>query len=137
MFLTKEDLITSIRVNRLNQLIDDDNAIILQAISMAESAVKDRLFQHYDTGQIFNATGQGRSFQVVDWLKHITLYKLYERVPDEQVPERIVKNYDDTIAYLDKIAEGRQAVDLPRKFTPDGEKSTKFRWGSDRKRSRD
>lgn len=134
-FITKEDLKTNIRAYRLDQIIDDDDTIIEQASEEAEAIVTDHLHQYYDTRKIFNASGSDRLSNVLGWVKHIALYKIYERVPDELVPERVVKHYDETLTYLGKIAEGRVPVKLPRIITAGGIKKTKFKWGSVPRRS--
>lgn len=128
---TKDDLKTNIRTYKLNQLVDNDDTVIEAAIHDAESIVIDHLFQHFDTATIFSAIGNNRNSSVLGWIKYIALYKIFERIPDEQVPERIVKNYDDTMEYLGNVSAGKVSLNLPEKIIIDtnGEKKTKFRGG--------
>jgi hypothetical protein len=136
MFIEKNDLETVIRIPRLDQITDGDDAIVTSAIAEAIGIMINFLTGvGYDTQQIFNATGNSRDMQLVGWARYITLYKVYERVPDAQVPDRVVKNYDDTLTDLRKVSDGRMSMNLPRKVEPDGTKKTKFRWGSQPKRS--
>jgi phage gp36-like protein len=135
MFITKEDLITKIRTYRLNQIIDEDDTILEMAFTDTVAQIENYLHQFYDTDQIFAATLDERSPVVLLWAKQIALYLIYERIPDELLPPRVEKNYDDTIAILEKIAEGRVSVKLPRKIKEDGKPATKFRWGSVQARS--
>lgn len=137
-WLEKADMKTTIRTYRLDEILDneEDNAIFDEAAATAEELVKDRLVDHFDTNTIFNTSGSGRPKNVLQWVKYLTLYLVYERIPDELVPERVVKNYDDTLKFLDKVAEGRVSINLPRKLDPvTGATKTKFRWGSVPKRS--
>lgn len=133
-YVTKADLETNIRLYRLEQIIDEDDTKIDEASNDAEAIIRDALSDRYDHASIFAKTGADRHNNVLGWAKYITLYKLYERTPDEMVPERIVKNYDDTLKILAKIADGSRAVILPRIITAEGAKKTKFRWGSQPKR---
>lgn len=134
-YITKQDYITNIRDARLDEIIDLDDTLLDLAEVAAEAQVRDLLYQRYDTGIIFSKTGDARHMQVVEWMKHIVLYKIYERIDDELLPDRIVKNYDDTMGHLEKLNEGKRTADLPRREEADGKKATKFRWGSDTMRS--
>lgn len=134
-YITKQDLTVNIRTYRINQIIDGDDTIIENASMEAEAMIIDALTGKYDTTNIFNKTGAGRDKNILSWAKYIVLYKIYERIPDENVPERVIKNYDDTFDFLMKIAEGRVSVSLPRIVDQKGEKKTKTRWGSVPKRT--
>jgi hypothetical protein len=137
IFILTTDLTSSIRAYRLKQILDSDDSILDVAESEAIATVKDALYAHFDIDQIFASTGTQRPMQVVSWIKHLLLYKIYERVPDEAVPDRVVKHYDEAMDMLDKIAGGLRSINLPRKIEEDisGGPKTKFRWGSVKKRS--
>lgn len=136
MFINKTDLTSYIRSYRLDQIVDNDDTIVDSAIAEAEGIMINFLTgPGYDTQQILNATGTSRDQQLVGWMKYIVIYKIYERVPDSQVPDRVVKNWDDTLTDLRKVSDGRMSMNLPRKSLPDGTKKTKFQWGSQPKRS--
>ena len=64
-------------------------------------------------------------------MKHLAIYDIYDRVPDEDVPERVIKNYDDTWVQLMNASAGKLSLDLPKATDPEtGKKKTKFRGGS-------
>lgn len=134
MFIDQTDLKSTIRDSRLQKIIDNDSTVFDQAASEAEAYVKNSLFQHYDTTTIFGTVAEGRPVLVVLWVKRIALYLIYQRIPDEEVPDRIIDNYEETIEYLKAVAAGDRAVDLPRRTetneSGEPEKKTKFRWGS-------
>lgn len=130
--LVKEDLIDKIREYRLDQITDGDDELVNNAMATAESMISNYLHgPGYDTVAIMS----GRDLTVLNWAKYIALYQLYERIPDEQVPERVVKNYDDTLSSLRQASDGRLSLNLPRRYTPEGKKKTKFRWGGTPRRS--
>lgn len=125
----------NMRDSILNQIVDDDDALLDGVELEAIEEVKNYLFQHYDTTTIFSQTGDDRSKLVLKWCKHVVLYIAHERIPDDQVPDRIIKNYDDTISLLTRINSGKMNVDLPRVQNDEEENKTKFRWGSQNRRS--
>ena len=133
--LTKEDLLASIRLYKLDQILDEDDTILDLVFAEAESDMINLLSDNYNTESIFSQTGSARNASVIGWGKHLALYKLYARIPDEQVPARVIKDYDNTMELLVKIAEGKFPVSLPKRIEPDGKKKTKILWGSDKKRT--
>ena len=139
-YIVKDDLKTKSTVYQLDQILEDDDLIIDIASDDAQAIVTDSLHQHYDTELIFSKTGSARDKNVVIWMKHIVMYLIFERIPDEGVPERMVKDYDDVMIKLGKIAEGRAPVNLPSRTTKDESgntvKKTKFQWGGGKERSR-
>lgn len=134
-FLTKSDLNQSIRLYRLNQITDADDTIITSAIATAESMVINYLSgPGYDYQNILAQTGASRDQQLVDWMRNLTLYLIYKRIPDEQVPERVIKDYDDTKDLLLRASDGRLSLILPKISLSDGTKATRFRGGSEPRR---
>jgi phage gp36-like protein len=112
-------------------MIEADTSILDDAAETAEAAVRDALSSRYDVAAIFAETGSDRPKQVVRYITAIALYYLHQRLPDRMTPERIVKDYDDTIANLTAIEDGKKATTLPLLTAPEGEHgNTKFRWGS-------
>jgi hypothetical protein len=129
-FVTKDDYKPHIRDNRLEQLIDQDDMILDQAEEDAIQIVKDALVATYDLDAIFSQTGADRKRNVLRWGLYLAVYFLYERIPDAMVPERVIKNYDDTREILHDIADGKRSVDLPKQTQASREPTTKFRWGA-------
>ena len=139
-YITKDDLKTKSTVYQLDQILEDDDLIIDTASDDAQSIVTDALHQHYNTELIFSKTGTARDKNVVLWMKHITMYHLFDRIPDESIPERVIKDYDDVMRKLDKVSEGRVPVNLPHRTQTDESGNTtpktKFRWGGGKSRTR-
>jgi hypothetical protein len=129
-YLEKTDFEAAIRANRLDQLIDENDSILESAVETAESEVVDALCSTYNVAEIFSQVGESRYKSVMQWMRHLAIYYMYERAPDELVPARVIKNYDDTKKTLESIARGKMSVNLPRPLTEDGKKKTAFRWGS-------
>jgi Protein of unknown function (DUF1320) len=128
------DLLASIREYKIAEILEDEdpeNNVNLQAaMAEAESIVIDFLYSRYNTEVIFAATGSDRSSTILGWLRAITLYKIYERIPDELLPERIALNYEEAMKLLGYVSEGRREIKLARRETSAGAPTTKFRGGS-------
>ena len=131
-FLKKQDLVSKIRDERLNQIIDNDDTVLNDPYREAEDAVRSALTgPGYDVEHIFSRTGSARSGLVLSWVKNLAIYYIYDRIPDEDVPERVIKNYDDTWVQLMNASAGKLSLDLPKETDPEtGRKMTKFRGGS-------
>lgn len=134
-FIDKSDYSRLIRSNRLDEILDADDALLDEAEKDAIAEVSDYLAEYYDVDQIFSQSGSSRNRNALNWTRRVVMYMIYERVPDQLVPERIIKNYDDTIRTLEKIAAGKINAELPRKMDEESKARTKFRWGSQNARS--
>lgn len=122
-------------LKQICEVIDLTNAQPLFDIveATAKQVIKDHLYSMYDTTVIFN--NLGTYAQVKRWLIVLCIYYLYERIPDKLVPERVVKNYDDTLEHLYKISDAKLSINLPHLTNEDASIKTKFRWGSVTKKS--
>jgi hypothetical protein len=145
-FVTKDDYKDQMRTYRLDQILEaaeeDEEVILDTAENEAISLVKDTLATRYDVSSIFGAVGNARHLTVLRWVKVLVIYIIYERIPDEQVPARVVKNYDDVLKWMEAVESGEKNIDgLPPLTTGDGnggtQPVTRRRWGSVPRRSND
>jgi len=117
-FISKDDYKYQIRTERLDQILEatdeDEDALLEEAEDEAIAVIRDYLISKYDVDLIFSSSGDSRPKNVLRWAKTLVIYYIYERIPDEMVPERVVKNYDDTLETLENIARGDMNVDLPK-----------------------
>lgn len=82
--------------------------------------------------------GIARHPVLIRMLVHITAYYLYNTVPDDEIPQRIVDNYRKELTLIKDLAAGKQSSTLDTLIDDTtGESVTIFRWGSNRKRSHD
>lgn len=135
-FITKADYRASMKVGNLDAMLEGDDTLLEEAESTAVSQIKDYLFQQYDTDAIFSKIGTDRHPYLVRCCCNIVVKILWERLAME-TPERVTKNYNDTLDYLERLADGKMTADLPAKVT-DTETNTPYtvtRWGSSPKRS--
>jgi hypothetical protein len=136
IFITLADLHVITRAERLQQVIDEDPSVLTEAEASAIAIVKDALSNRYDVTNIFDTIN--RPPQVIRWVRNIMLYDIAGRLPEKMVSERLIKNYDDTLATLTEIEEGKKSTSLPVIVDTDTEggtsKRTQFRWGSNKTR---
>lgn len=58
--------------------------------------------------------GDNRNPNILEYYVAITLYKLHAAIAPRNIPDLRVKLYDDAIKELDKYADGRITLDLPK-----------------------
>lgn len=144
-YLTQDDIQSSMRDGRLEQILDSYSADVLpesiftNASKEAGSLIIDHLL-HYQIVEEFEKVGDERNNSVIFHMKNIVIYILYDRIPDDDVPEKVIKNYNDTMETLTEISKGKLRINLPKALIDtdgDGEGDTpitKFRWGGEKPR---
>lgn len=131
VFLTTDDFKLKLSVDILNQILQLDNSILDDAEQQAIAIIEDNLSPNFDIETELAKTATDRHKNLIRWMLNLTLYFVYERVPDDQVPERVVKNYDDTIAEIELIARGKKNTTLERVVDEETDEiHTTFRYGS-------
>jgi len=80
-------------------------------------------------------SGTNRNKTLVRMMVNITAYYLYNTVPDDEIPQRIIDNFKMEIANIEKIASGKMNSTLETLTDDDGNSVTVFRWNSNRGRS--
>ena len=133
-FLSINDYDVSISEDMLSQLIENDEEKLNASESDAAQVIVDRIGSKYAVASELQKQGDVRNRTLVRWMRVISLYFIYGRVPDEQIPERIIKDYDDAIKELDKISQGKYSTSLPR-VQENGAVRTSLRMGSNPPRS--
>ncbi len=120
----------------LDLLIGDDDTILETVETTAIGIITDRLAERFDLPAELAKTGSDRNPSLMRWVIALCTYTVYARVPDDDVPERVIKDYDDTLKELDKIQQGR-SCSLQRILDTEGEVKTRFRMGNDTPRTHD
>lgn len=135
IYLTEGDFVAKISDNILEQILDGNNTILDEAEQSATAIIQDAFAEKYDLDAEFAKTVTDRHKNLLRWMLNLTLYFLYERVHDNQVPDRVVKNYDDTVSEIKSIEQGKRNTSLLKLIREDNaRKETNFRWGSNTKK---
>lgn len=135
-FLTINDFNRKASEEIINQITGSDDTLLEDAESGAIGIITDKLSQRYNIPLELSRTGSSRHQALLMWLLNIAIYLLYERIPDDEIPERVVKDYDDTMSTITSIARGKEPTTLAT-ISVDGEAKRVFRMGSNTKRSHD
>lgn len=95
----------------------------------------DPLRSLYDISAELKKTDSNRSDLLVRISTNITAYYLYNTVPDDEIPQRIIDNYKKELGVIEKLAAGKYSSTLAKLTAADGSTKTTFRWGSNPKRT--
>lgn len=112
-FIAKEDYSSRINADVLEQLLGGDDAKLEDPEADAAQLIADRLSAKYNISAELGKTGAARNRSLVRWMLCLSLYYLYGSVADDDIPARVVKDYDDVIAELNRIA-GNGSCELQR-----------------------
>jgi phage gp36-like protein len=135
-FLTRDDFDTKLSEDIVSQIIETDDTILDDAELQATAIIEDALSKTYDLDAEFAKTDTDRHKNLLRWMMNLAVYFIYERIPSNQVPDRVVKNYDDTIAEIKGIESGKRNTSLTLKVDETtGKTNSVFRFGSNLKRS--
>ena len=136
MFITRDDYLPQIKQNNLESVIQGNPAILTSAEAMAQDTLKSYLFDRYDTQKIFASKGTERNMHLVQCGINLVLHLIYQRLPNHRIAPHVEAAYNETINFLERVADGKNGLDLPRRIDPKtGENQHTFRWGSQTKRS--
>lgn len=116
MYVKKTDYRGRISTDLLNMLIaEDETGILVQSSKIAEDTIATHTASIYDIAPEFLKIGLLRNYYTLSMAINIALYNIYNIADDEQIPEKIIKNYDDTMEDLVKISMGKAQLSLPPK----------------------
>jgi hypothetical protein len=145
-FISKEDYIPKIRRERLDQILEaadeDEDALLNSAEEDAIALVRKHLDNYYDMDYELAKTGTDRNKVLKYYIIVLVIAFIYDRIPDEMVPERIVKHHESVMKALEKIESGKSSIPglkLKTVTNSEGETEnyTRRRFGSQPKRSHD
>lgn len=136
-FLTENDFKGIIGANTLTSLRGalDENLNSSETLAISEL---DPLRAKFDLSAELVKSGSSRNQVLVRMMVHITAYYLYNKVEDDDIPERITDNYKTQIKDIEKIANGSKSCTLTPLIdeTTNAPKSN-YRFGGDTPRNND
>ncbi len=136
-FLTKTDIEEHVSAHILSQITNNDDRLLDTAEDTAIGKITDMLSGMYDIETELTEVGDNRHKNLKSWIVTISVYNLYARIPDNQVPERVVKDYNDTLYIIQKIAQGKIPTTLKPQLTKNGKHKRVIRYGFRKKRNHD
>ncbi len=134
-FLTTTDFQTRLSDRVIELLSGGVDTPLDNASNEASGILRDRLYDKYQIDGELAKTSTSRNATLVRYALSIAVYSLYSKVPDEEIPERVVKDYDDAMEDLRLISQGKLSTTLPLNTDSDGNTTVRVRMGSNDPRS--
>jgi hypothetical protein len=135
MYIDQTDIEGKIDATLLSRITGDDADKLATAINFAQSTIYGKLADRYQITAELALTGDNRNGVILEYALNLAIYRIYELIQDLDVPERVVKNYDDTQESLDKLNTGKTSLaGLTKALDSSGNKKSRFNWGSSTKR---
>lgn len=133
-YLEPSDYLIYISEDTLRKMLRSDNYKLTEAEGNAVSHL-DRLREKFNIEAELIRTGDNRNRILVRWLASLSVYYLYQCVPDDEIPERVIKNFNDAVDEIGRVASGRDACTLERKTDSTGRAKTSFVYSSNKRRT--
>ncbi|MBR1633047.1 MAG: DUF1320 family protein [Bacteroidales bacterium] len=133
MFLSADELKTTMYAHVIDEITEGDSSITGQAIEAAIEEARSYLSGRYDTERIFSAEGGQRNAMILENVKVIVIWRIITICNAETIYEMWKERYDRVIDYFTKVAKGTIAPNLPLLTDSEGEIQPKMRFGSHKK----
>lgn len=132
MFLTNEDYEVICDERSFDVIIRSETKIRNDAEAEAMEEVASYLRSRYDMEKAFAAEGSDRNPKLVGVTAKIALYYLIHSLPQYMALDAYKDLYDEAVAWLGKVQQGRLQPDLPTYDGENGEAdaSNPMRYGS-------
>lgn len=105
--------------------------------NMAAGFILEKLSKQYRVEEELGKSENERNPGMVRWMAILSIYYLYQSVPDADIPERVRINYEDVVEEIRRVAAGKDGTTLEVTKGPDGTDKEHgiFRFSSERRRS--
>lgn len=117
MYVVKADYKSRINIDLLNRILAEGESngddLLATASKMAEDTISTLAGVLYNIGNELEKAGAQRNHLILLWALNLATYQVYQRIDDEEVPEKVIKNYDDTMEDLIKVSKGQYPLNLP------------------------
>ena len=134
-YLETKDYLEFITEAAFRKLLRDNQCKFIDAQSMAYGHIKEKLSARYLISEEIAMKGENRSPSMVRWMAILSVYYLYQSIPDDEIPERVRVNYEDVIREIDRVAAGKDNCTIQPVVGEDGKAKTQFRWTSNPRRT--
>ena len=105
-YLESTDYDLLIQSSNLQQVINQNNAILAQAELMAIGEARSYLIQKYLFDEELAKTGDDRDPQLLNYIIDMAIYHLHSRIAPRNIPELRVTRYENAVQWLKMCAFG-------------------------------
>jgi len=132
-FLVKSDLLTYIDESTIDQLTDNNNGYVNEAIADAEERITEKISPRYDMATEFAKTGANRQRSLLKHCINLSIFYLFQRLYTDVLPEGRTEAREDAEKWLDDVYNGNLSVTLATNDEAN-EQGYPIRWGSEKKK---
>lgn len=129
MFITRDDLLATMRAENLDGLIDEDDETLDKCILHVVSFLSGLLGTKFDMATVLAATGDARNQTLVRWGCDLVAKELYKRLAPNQIPAYIEDEAKSATMWLKSAAAGEYDFGLPLRDTTEATGSTVVKFG--------
>ena len=119
-FLTTSDYLVFITQGALQKILRDNESKLTDAERMAYGYIYEKLSASFNLDVEIQKRDGNRNPALVRWMTVLAIYYIYQSVPDNEIPERVRLNYEDTIAEIQRVASGKDNSTLQPVTSTDG-----------------
>lgn len=135
-FLVDSDFSSFVSSDMLTAITTDQPVKMDECEKMAKGYINGYMTSRFNVAAELSKTGADRNDTLIRWMLSLSVYFLFNSLPDTEIPDRITKNYDDACKEIAEVSSGKRQSDILR-IEEGGTTKTVFRWGSAPKRSHD
>ncbi|BAQ92536.1 putative Head-Tail Connector Protein [uncultured Mediterranean phage uvMED] len=132
-FLVKADLYNYLDQSTIDQITDNTDSYVEEAILCAEDRIKEKISPRYDLQTEFAKTGTDRNRSLLKHCANLAIYYLFQRLYTDVIPEGRVEGMDMAESWLDEAYEGKIQLSLATNDEA-SEQGWSMRWGSKTKK---
>lgn len=93
--------------------LEASNDVELSCESRAIAKVRSALHNRFNTTALFDAEGDDRKALLVLHVLNVFVYEMYRRINPRKIPSEVKDDHNETLAWLDRVADGREVPDFP------------------------
>ena len=128
-FIIKADLLTYIDQSTIDQLTDNTDTYVDEAIKDAEERIREKISPRYDMDSELGKAGTLRHRSLLKHCIGLTIFYLFQRLYTDVLPEGRVEARDEAEQWLDDVYKGNLNVSLDT-VDEATESGWPLRWGS-------
>ena len=132
-FIVKADLLRYIDESTVDQLTDNNDTLVDEAIKDAEERITEKISPRVDTAAEFAKVDPDRNRSLLKHCINLSIYYLFERLYTDVLPEGRTQGMETSEQWLNDVYEGKINVSLDKKDEANQE-GWPLRWGSSTKK---
>ena len=113
MYINKNNILHLIPEHLINVIAENNDSYIDNCIAVSIDTLRIYLGKYDIEPELAKTDDSTKNKLIMNWACFITLYHLMQRIADNDVPQKVIKNFDDTIKSLEDVSKGKLNINLP------------------------